>query len=202
MARIDELRLMTRVAHMYYDNPNPFTLFIPEGPRNHIYYENGNVSVTGLVPQLFNPGVHTFDVTFNGTKMIWELTSYKTSLTAAISSDASATSQRCDEDILNSGARTSGQEIERATSSTFDLTTITGYPNPVSDMFYVNLDEDHIASVKVNLVDIQGRKFAVQLTRNASGRRLELDLAGLNSGLYMLMLDFDNDQKILKVLKQ
>ena len=82
------------------------------------------------------------------------------------------------------------------------LSEITGYPNPVSDIYFVNLSETQVSSVKVSLVDIQGKMYDVRVTRSPSRRRLDIDVTTLNSGLYLLKLDLDHAQKIIKIIKQ
>ena len=188
------------VAHLYYDNPYSITVFLPIEERNIFYYASGSGTfIADKQPEYFIPGqdVGLFDVYFDGNRLIWALTSGSSTKTAAISSDASTGSARCQQ----TGARLAFSNEER-TTSTFDLEEINGYPNPVSDTYFIHLNEELVSSVKVSLVDIQGKLYDVRMTRNSSMRRLELDLVGLNKGLYLLKLDFESDYKILKIIKQ
>jgi hypothetical protein len=69
-------------------------------------------------------------------------------------------------------------------------------------MYFVNLNEDLISHGEFKLVDMNGKIHEVQIKRNYSRKRLEIDLNRMNSGLYLLKLDFSNDSKIIKVIKQ
>ena len=188
------------VAHLYYDNPNSTTLFVPIGENNKIYYASGTGSlrVEPEQPTLFYPGSHSFDVYFNGSKTIWDLKSHNTSLSAAVSSDASTGSNRCSD----SGARLSSSQSERSTKTDIDIENMSGYPNPASNIFFVNLNEGLMSQGEYKLVDMNGKIHDVHISRNYSRKRLEVDLNRMNSGLYLLKLDFDDDSKIIKVIKQ
>ncbi len=193
------------IAHMYYDNPYTTTVFIPIGERNEI---NPSTTASYYVPnqpEYFYPGLDQglFEVYFDGNKLIWTLWTGTAAKTAAISSDASEGSARCKQ--VGSGARmasaSSSIEIENELTA-FDINQIKGYPNPASDIYFVNLSRDLIDNVNVSMVDIQGKMHDVRMTRNASFNRLEIDLVNLKTGLYLLKLDIDHNQKILKVIKK
>ncbi len=151
------------VAHLYYDNPYSSTVFLPVDEernleeRNILYYASNNGKPYAPdQPEYFASGKDKglFDVYFDGSKVIWALTSGSSIKKAAISSDASEGSARCKQSA--SGARLAIVPEERNTSA-LELTEITGYPNPVSDMYYINLNEEMASIIKVNLVDIQGK---------------------------------------------
>jgi len=190
------------IAHMYYDNPLSTTVFLPISERNKLYY----ASTSGTYyapdqPKYFEPGQDAglFDVYFDGNKLIWELRSGTSSKTAAVSSDASEGSARCKQSEESARMSSSSQEISLGT---FDINQIKGYPNPASDMYYVNLGSDLVVQINVSLVDIQGKMHDARFTRNVPRGRLELDLINLKTGLYLLKLDFDQEQKILKIMKR
>jgi len=184
------------IAHFYYENPNDYTINILQGVENYISAEG---IFEGILPETFLPGIGRIDFRFDGNKIVWNLVSYDTNNKTSSTTDASSNTKKCNLDGNN--ARIAGPN-EEPNSSTFHLSEIKGYPNPASDLYYVQLNEDQLGSVSVNLVDIQGRMYDVQLTRNTSRKQLEIDLTNLNTGLYLLKLDFVSDQKILKVIKQ
>ena len=76
------------------------------------------------------------------------------------------------------------------------------YPNPVSDIFYINMNNSLISKVELSIVEYHGKMHDARPTRNLAGNRLELDMTGMKTGLYLLKLNFENDQKIIKIVKQ
>jgi hypothetical protein len=59
---------------------------------------------------------------------------------------------------------------------------ITAYPNPTSDIIYVEVSQDHVGS-EFTLRDISGREIARFL---ATTERVSLDLSQVEAGVYIL----------------
>ena len=108
----------------------------------------------GTLPVTFGPGIGQVDIRFDGSKIIWNLISYNSNNKTSSTTDASSNTKKCN--IEDSGARLASSETDHSTTSAFDIENISGYPNPVLDMYYVSLSEMQVEAVKVNLVDIQG----------------------------------------------
>ena len=98
-------------------------------------------------------------------------------------------------------ARKTAPDLDERESLEEEL-SISSYPNPTSDMLYINMDVDRLKSKELSLVDIQGRIFDVNLTKNPARNRLEIDISRLTSGVYFINLDLENESKILKIIKQ
>jgi hypothetical protein len=114
-------------------------------------------------------------------------------------SDDDEDDQSARKGVDNSRLTSSDQE---GIAASLDEIQFRGYPNPTSDIYYVNLNSELVNRIKVSLVDMQGKMHDARFTRNVSRGRLELDLINLKTGLYLLKLDFDQDQKILKIMKR
>ena len=56
--------------------------------------------------------------------------------------------------------------------------------------------------VNISLLDLQGRQLRKFNERIPASGALELDLADLAAGVYMLQLEYDGERKMLKVVKQ
>jgi len=70
------------------------------------------------------------------------------------------------------------------------------YPNPATNTLHLNIDEDATLSI----TDIQGRKL---LQKNVSGGDNEIDISGLNSGMYIYQVSGnDLENKIGKFIKK
>jgi hypothetical protein len=70
-------------------------------------------------------------------------------------------------------------------------------PNPAKDMTTISVSEKSPIR-KITLTDITGRVFMVANNVNAS--RYELERAGLNTGLYLVKLDFDKGSLTKKIV--
>jgi len=70
------------------------------------------------------------------------------------------------------------------------------YPNPATNTLHLNIDEDATLSI----TDIQGRKL---LQKNVSCGDNEIDISGLNSGMYIYQINGnDSENKIGKFIKK
>ena len=60
------------------------------------------------------------------------------------------------------------------------------YPNPVTDLLYVNLANNHGKAASVSIVDYTGRKWMTELM---STSQLELNVADLPKGVYFILIE-------------
>ena len=74
--------------------------------------------------------------------------------------------------------------------------SFTYYPNPVKDLLHL----DNISLTKVSLYSILGQLIEVRSLENANSNTL--DLSNLESGLYLVVLENDSQQKTIKIVKQ
>lgn len=75
------------------------------------------------------------------------------------------------------------------------------YPNPTNGMLNVELDFTSAGATQLTLIDAFGKQ--VMLISYASGNSVldQLDLSGLADGMYMLIIQHDNQQIVKRVLK-
>ncbi|MCL2435333.1 MAG: T9SS type A sorting domain-containing protein [Lentimicrobiaceae bacterium] len=66
------------------------------------------------------------------------------------------------------------------------------FPNPVKNIFHVNLGEDKIANLEIS--DIQGRLLMSEVITSGKG----IDVSSLPSGLYFIVVDKEAVYKIIK----
>jgi len=59
-----------------------------------------------------------------------------------------------------------------------------------------------LANAAIHFIDMNGKNMEVQMNRNINKNRLELDLASVEAGMYMLKFDYFDKTRILKVIKQ
>ena len=74
------------------------------------------------------------------------------------------------------------------------------YPNPVTDMLHVDIDQDE--NLSVSIFDLSGR-FLYSLT-GIKGRRLNIDLSRFDPGLYLVQITQENGKSnyVEKIVKQ
>ncbi|WP_322550099.1 alpha/beta fold hydrolase [Flavobacterium psychraquaticum] len=78
----------------------------------------------------------------------------------------------------------------------YGFNSFTYYPNPVKDLLHL----DNISLTKVSLYSILGQLIEVRSLENANSNTL--DLSNLESGLYLVVLENDSQQKTIKIVKQ
>lgn len=78
----------------------------------------------------------------------------------------------------------------------YDLSQIAVYPNPASDI--VNIQSTSTIN-SITIYDVQGRK--IQATK-VNSQTTEVNIAGLNSGIYFFSIETDNGRSMKKVLKR
>jgi len=183
-------------ANFGYENTNAYDIYIEAfGPDN--YFEGTGIINASAMPSVFRAGGGDFSIKFDGTRVAWVVSSLDSDHKTATTSEASAGSGRCG----YTGARLAGVADDRL-GAELDMAEISSYPNPVSSVFYINLSSSLVSTVDIQLVDIQGKAYDPRFVRNVTGSRLELDMSGLKSGLYILNLNLETGQKMLKVMKQ
>ena len=74
--------------------------------------------------------------------------------------------------------------------------TIKVYPNPTTDVLNIDADESILALVLYNLLGQEVISIAPE-AKNTS-----LDLTDINAGTYFLKIDFENETRAIKVVKQ
>jgi hypothetical protein len=73
------------------------------------------------------------------------------------------------------------------------------YPNPANESIYVKLGSEYQSITSIRIFDIQGK--LVYQTRNIS-ELLNIDLQGLEKGIYILNITSTRDSRNYKIVKQ
>ncbi|WP_445719427.1 alpha/beta fold hydrolase [Flavobacterium sp.] len=74
--------------------------------------------------------------------------------------------------------------------------SFTYYPNPVKDILYLN----NISLTKASIYSVLGQLIDTKTFENSTSNTL--DLASLESGIYLIVLENDLEQKTIKVIKE
>lgn len=81
-----------------------------------------------------------------------------------------------------------------------DNINLTTYPNPVLNWLYITdiaFDED----LTYIITDISGKVMMSDIISTTSGSDIKLDMSYLNPGLYLIKLEFNNQSKTIKIIK-
>ncbi|HYJ64425.1 MAG TPA: MBG domain-containing protein, partial [Parafilimonas sp.] len=181
------------VATFGCNNPNATTVFVSRGPDNYLS-GTGSASAVGTLPQVFKPGDSTtFQIKFNGKKIIWTLKSYYVNQKTAVAQDASSTSQRC---------KASSQSIASATINKLNSTKAIVTPNPTHSRCIISINKGIISGKDIFLTDMTGKKYSELSVNTLSSTKLEINLpAYLASGVYYISVKINNDYKVLRIIK-
>ena len=82
-----------------------------------------------------------------------------------------------------------------------ESTEISFYPNPVKDKVTVTLAEGNLTSEGIHILDNQGKSCTVKATVFFELRKVEIDMADMSTGLYLIRIPVDNRYKTFRVLK-
>ncbi|HUH34062.1 MAG TPA: T9SS type A sorting domain-containing protein, partial [Daejeonella sp.] len=191
-------------ANFSYENSNATPVYVPVGPDNLL---KSLGSFSGQPPVLFLPGTGKFKIYFDGAKLTWTVRTYEVNQQAAVASEASSTSSRCKPSSITSAlyqtmALTEDMKNNRSSKmqgNDLDLNKVQVYPNPVTDL--VTVQWDNISDEDVTITDVNGRAVSANNIRKLSENTLEVNLSGLNAGLYLIKVKNQQHYKVLRIIK-
>ena len=183
------------IAYFEYENDNPEYVYVPEGPDNIMTGSAGAAWVSQTdQPELFNPGGSNgtaWEVLFNGIKITWTVSSQDHGHPSGVASYASSSSARC----LKNGAVPETAELADIEKES------TVFPNPADNTLHLVLkhpveDAGHIA-----VYDIYGKAREIGLERH-SGQDWQMDVSGLQTGMYFIRAKHAGGQEVLRFVKK
>ena len=186
------------IAHFRYVNPNDEAIYILAGSENQL---TGPAALTaiGVLPIKFLPGEHTFEIRFDGTTLKWELISLDSNHKTSTTTNVNANSNQCD------------------SSNTTNESGIPSYilhPNPVdgdstcigceSGILYI--EQDISVMVTLDVFDLTGMLIESLSNTVLNGTIApptthEIDMSGLEAGIYFIRLSTSNDIQVFSVVK-
>jgi hypothetical protein len=179
------------VATFGCTNSNSTVLYVPHGPDNNLTGA-GAATAVGILPELFPPGSsNTFQIKFNGNKIVWTVKTYKVYQKTAVAQDASSTSQRCKGSGISSAAT---QKVIASGNNVM--------PNPTTGKFVITVDKGIISNKGIYIIDETGRKYLPQNVNRMSATKIQIELpTSLTQGVYYVSIKVNNTYKIFKVVK-
>lgn len=180
----------TFIAYFEYDNDNATDMYIPIGEDNSLA---GEGSFDGAnQPEVFYAGGGSWTAGFDGNKLTWTVASFKhNGHKTSVASQASSTSSKCNKsDELS-------EDIDTGTANT----GIRVYPNPVAGSVYLEAGKGVIQTKDIYIYDIYGRIFPLSISGNA-GTSLEINMSGLQPGIYFIRVQSTLKNETFRVVKQ
>ncbi len=191
---IEDLGNNNYVAHFGWINDNTIPVFVAIGDNNYLSPLNTVDVSKGLQPEFFPPGTGNFDIYYSGTKLTWTISSYETNHKSSTTTGANSDSPKCQ-------PQTKSATIVTATQpDVVKQYDVTAYPNPTTGklmlMFSIEPEMDNIITT-----DVMGRSVEAEKTWFSS-TRLELDLSGLLSGIYLITVKNNFKNVTFRIVKQ
>ncbi|MFH4965508.1 S8 family peptidase [Gaetbulibacter sp. M235] len=159
-----------------YENDNDYPVYVNEGEDNKLT----GIAYSGKVPTVFMPGDGTFEIKFDGSQLVWSLTTYDGTHKSSVSSASTSESGKCD-------AKLDG--------------AYTIYPNPVSTTLYIkqNVIENNASVLILNMygfVVINAGTFTQPFSIK------EVDMSNLPTGIYIVRITSDINIRTYNILKE
>ncbi len=185
------------IATFGCNNDNNTTVYIPRGNNNNLSGP-GAATALGALPEYFVPGGdNAAQIKFNGSKLIWTVTSYNVSQKTAVAQDASSTSSRCKK--LNVVAANiaapaiSSQSINRSKAYVS--------PNPTTGRFILSAGKQIFSEKEIFITDVTGKKYGITANK-ISSNSVEIILGdNLSKGVYFVHAKVDGSYKVFSIVK-
>jgi hypothetical protein len=205
------------IAYFRYDNDNDVPVFVPVGPTNYIdgatnTFEDEAIPgyTTGLT-EVFHPSSQTapqerqFSIAFDGSTIVMNLNSKGSNKKSSSTSSANSEEGKCNQD---ESARISDTTIETADAEitqdkfTLDAGSIVLFPNPATETFMISVVGEQLDVKDISLFDSQGKLHEVKASWNPSVNGMEVDISDLNYGIYLIKINVNNEENILRFIKE
>jgi len=178
----------TYIAHFSYENNNATDMYIPIGDDN-VLSGNGSYDGSNQVV-VFHAGGGSWSAGFDGVKLTWTVASFKhTGHKTSVASNASSKSGKCNKsEALEEDDMTRELEIK-------------AYPNPVYDNLKIELGNLIPGGNEVYVYDVFGRLYDVK-TNPGGDSIIEINMAGLESGIYIIKIQGESSTEMIRVVKK
>lgn len=177
------------IANFEYENNNPTDVYIPHGTDNYFW---GSALYDGTnQPVLFEAGGGSFTVPFNGNILAWTVKSFNSNgQKGTAMTRASSGSPGCQK----------AAEAEAPLISENEPGDLKVYPNPATGRLYVEMNSDASEIKEITVYDIYGKTFRLA-TGSLGSQPVELDLSGIEAGIYLVRIRTDKSTETVRFIK-
>lgn len=81
------------------------------------------------------------------------------------------------------------------------LNKLKAYPNPATDKVYIFIGDKHVSTKDVSIYDIVGNNYPLE-TKPYENDKLEINLNGMNSGMYIIKLKIGDQIEVFRIIKK
>ena len=159
-----------------YENDNIDPIYVPEGADNIL---SGPANYDGQLPVTFLPGNGTFEIRFDGKKLVWSLTTGGSTNKSSVSKANQSETGECDAKL--DGAYSIG-------------------PNPVSDLLFIT--QNIIENSEVKIYSMYGSLVMNGPSFNGTNETITIDMSTLIDGLYIVRIISTTDVRTYNIIKQ
>ncbi|MDQ6843627.1 MAG: T9SS type A sorting domain-containing protein, partial [Bacteroidota bacterium] len=78
---------------------------------------------------------------------------------------------------------------------------VAAYPNPVINKVEINIDSRYKAGNDLILFDLPGRIYKPKSVKKLSDNSFEVDLTGLEKGVYFIKIKLNDSYKTFRIIK-
>jgi len=192
---IEEIDTDYFVANFEYKNENDAAVYVPHGKDNMLSGSGIDWENSEAVPTMFEPGGGSFVIFFDGSELSWTVNSRDGDQKASNAANASSSSTKCKGNGTKAASVSSAGVAEELESD-----QLLAYPNPVIDKVSLSMkDIEHYEVIK--LYDLSGRVHPLTSIDKRTNR-LEIDMAHLPGGHYILNLVMEDSAKVVQLIKK
>jgi hypothetical protein len=172
-------------AYFFYENKNDDPVYVLIGPDNIV--TGGNDPDISMQPFKFEPGGGTWEAYFDGTPMVWTVSSKDSDHKTSHAQEASSDSKNCNK---------SSEAFEKDKEEHVML----AYPNPVAGRLNLVFGKD-MAVREVSVTQLHGKVSKINW-QQVAGNRLSIDMTGLPAGIYFVSINTDTNIETIKIIKR
>jgi hypothetical protein len=185
----------TTILRFEYTNSNDVPVYIELGSNNDFKTKGNTIQIIGSPPELFQPGVHWFEVKTTGEDLQWQVKTPGCNNFSKSPNGSNADPCNGNEipvDII--GTQTwNSQNLE-----------VQVYPNPVHEQLTINISPEVFtdAEVDIQVFDIMGKKLQIHREEIVSNQKFELDMTKLRPGIYFVNVMNQSENRTFKVIRK
>ena len=128
------------------------------------------------------PGSGIFEIRFDGSRLIWSLTTSNTTHSTSVSSESTSESGKCDGKI----------------DTSYEV-----YPNPVgsSTSYLLTIKQNIIEVSTVNVINMYGATIA-SASFNGSSQTIQVDMQSYPTGMYIVRIVSQGETRTFNIIKE
>ncbi|NOQ91868.1 MAG: S8 family serine peptidase [Flavobacteriaceae bacterium] len=162
-----------------YENDNDEAIFVLEGTDNNL---SGKAKYEGQLPTVFFSGSGTFEIRFDGKRLVWSLTTNGSTHKSSVSSASTSESGKCDAKL----------------GGIYEV-----FPNPVTSTvnYKLTIKQNSTEISDMQILNIYGTTV---FNANFDSRNeiIEVDMSSYPPGMYYVRITNGSEVKVFSIIKE